>query len=481
MNLHQLWLITRYSFTEIWRNKTFRIAFMILIPLIIAYQLSFQSDMFNIPVEYTLVLSSFIPTQNAYLFNLLLVFPLATMGFWVHKQKKYNTLEALLVHPQGNDTYSAGFILGIIIAFLIMGSISLAIAGLINLFASPTTFRPLIYLFYLVTLFLPTIVFIVGITSFLAARCLKNGTVTTLFMLVYLGVDILFLSTLYHGLFDPLGILLPYTFSDFTGMADLPGFLLHRITFLLLGLGFIMLAISGLPRIPNKINGRQLAACSGILVLLAGIFTGFITYNHHAQVERRHAHYESVYKKYDSPNKMNIVSHDIRFAYQEKQAHVESRVLLHNPTGRTLSEIILYLNPSLEVTSIHENQSPVLFTRESQSIVISHPVSPGDSLTLDIHYHGTIDEDICYLYIPEKQKEFDINNRHYLSCRFGHRYAFLEKDYILLTPECLWYPVTSPPVNPDHPYNTPCDFTRYTLTVDHRPGLPLSPKVPATG
>ena len=78
MNLHQLWLITRYSFTEIWRNKTFRVAFMVLIPLLIAYQVSFQSDMFNIPVEYTLVLSSFIPTQNAYMFNLLLVFPLAT-------------------------------------------------------------------------------------------------------------------------------------------------------------------------------------------------------------------------------------------------------------------------------------------------------------------------------------------------------------------------------------------------------------------
>ena len=194
MNLHQLWLITRYSFTEIWRNKTFRVAFMVLIPLLIAYQVSFQSDMFNIPVEYTLVLSSFIPTQNAYMFNLLLVFPLATMGFWVHKQKKYNTLEALLVHPQGNDTYSTGFILGIIIAFMIMGSISLALAGLINLFASPTSFRPLIYLFYLVTLILPTIVFIVGITSFLAARCFKNGTVTTFFMLVYLSVDILFLS-----------------------------------------------------------------------------------------------------------------------------------------------------------------------------------------------------------------------------------------------------------------------------------------------
>lgn len=86
MNPHQLWLITQYSFTEIWRNKTFRVTFMVLIPLLIAYQVSFQSDMFNIPVEYTLVLSSFIPTQNAYMFNLLMVFPLATIGFWVSKK-----------------------------------------------------------------------------------------------------------------------------------------------------------------------------------------------------------------------------------------------------------------------------------------------------------------------------------------------------------------------------------------------------------
>ena len=180
MNSHQLWLVTRYSFTEIWRNRTFGIAFLILIPLIIAYQLSFQSDIFNIPVEYTLVLSSFIPTQNAYLFNLLQVFPLATMGFWVHKQKKNNTLEALFVHPQGNGTYSAGSTIGIIGAFMLMGILSLAIAGLINLFASPTGFRPLIYLFYLITLFLPTIIFIVGMTSFLSARCFKNSAVKTL-------------------------------------------------------------------------------------------------------------------------------------------------------------------------------------------------------------------------------------------------------------------------------------------------------------
>lgn len=467
MNSHQLWLITRYSFTEIWRNRTFEIAFLILIPLIIAYQLSFQSNIFNIPVEYTLVLSSFIPTQNAYLFNLLQVFPLATMGFWVHKQKKNNTLEALFVHPQGNGTYSAGSTIGIIGAFMLMGILSLAIAGLINFFASPTGFRPLIYLFYLITLFLPTIIFIVGMTSFLSARCFKNSAVTTLFMLVYLGVDILYLSKLYHGILDPLGILLPYTFSDFTGMADLAGFLLHRMTFFLVGIGLATLAASGFPRIPNKVNGRQLAGITGFLVLLAGILSGYTGYNRHKQMEYRQTLYKSVYNKYAQNNKINVTTHEIRFAYREKQAQMESRITLKNSTTDPCSEIILYLNPSLEVTSIQEHDKPISFTRDAQVIIIPYPIFPGKDITLDIYYRGTIDESICYLNIPEKQKEFDFDNRHYLSCRFGHRYAFLEKNYTLLTPECLWYPVSSPPMNPSCPYNTPYDFTRYMLTVDH--------------
>ena len=467
MNPNQLWLITQYSFTEIWRNRTFGIAFLILIPLIIAYQLSFQSDIFNLPVEYTLVLPSFIPTQNAYLFNLLQVFPLATMGFWVHKQKKCNTLEALLVHPQGNGTHSAGSIIGIIGAFILMGGLSLSIAGLINLFASPTGFRPLIYLFYLVTLFLPTVIFIVGMTSLLSARYLKNSTTTTLFMLIYLGVDILYLSKLYHGILDPLGILLPYTFSDFTGIADLSGFLLHRMTFFLMGIGFSILTISGFPRIPNKVNERQLTGIVGLLFLFAGILSGYTGYNHHQQKEYHQALYKSTYNKYVQNTKLNITTHEIRFAYREKQAHMESRITLRNSTASPCPEIILYLNPSLKVTSIQEHDKPISFTRDAQVIMIPYPVSPEDSITLDIYYRGTIDESICYLNIPEKQKEFDIDNRHYLSCRFGHRYAFLEKNYTLLTPECLWYPVSSPPINPSCPYNTQCDYTRYTLTVDH--------------
>lgn len=234
-----------------------------------------------------------------------------------------------------------------------------------------------------------------------------------------------------------------------------------------MGIGFCILAISGFPRIPNKPNGRQITGITGFLILFAGIISGYTGYNRHEQIEYRQALYESVYKKYTQNNKLNISTHEIRFAFREKQAQMESRVTLRNSTTVSCPEIILYLNPSLEVTSIQKYDKPIPFVRDAQAIIISDSVSPGDSITLNIYYQGTIDESICYLCIPENQKEFDIDNRHYLSCRFGHRYAFLEENYTLLTPECLWYPVTSPPMDPSCPYNTPCDFTHYVLTVDH--------------
>lgn len=53
----------------------------------------------------------------------------------------------------------------------------------------------------------------------------------------------------------------------------------------------------------------------------------------------------------------------------------------------------------------------------------------------------------------------------YLQCRYGKRYLFLDQDFTFLTPECLWYPMTTPPVNPAQPYEIFPDFTFYSLQV----------------
>ncbi|MFR7879984.1 MAG: hypothetical protein ACLU4J_28255, partial [Butyricimonas paravirosa] len=43
----------------------------------------------------------------------------------------------------------------------------------------------------------------------------------------------------------------------------------------------------------------------------------------------------------------------------------------------------------------------------------------------------------------------------------------MQDKFTLLTPECLWYPSTFPPVNPEAPYNIRKNFSNYTLKVIH--------------
>lgn len=66
--------------------------------------------------------------------------------------------------------------------------------------------------------------------------------------------------------------------------------------------------------------------------------------------------------------------------------------------------------------------------------------------------------------IPDKTF-FDLSDRGDFTCRFGKRFAYLGEDYTLLTPECLWYPVCTPPVNPGNVYAVDKHFFNSTLKI----------------
>ena len=107
----------------------------------------------------------------------------------------------------------------------------------------------------------------------------------------------------------------------------------------------------------------------------------------------------------------------------------------------------------------------LLFRRDHQVIEVDQPIQQQEELTLTINYEGKISENICYT---------DVLTEDYLDTkvpqvfwRFGKRYAWLSNTFTLLTPECIWYPVTIAPVNPGAPYNVRKNFTDYTLTVHY--------------
>ena len=105
------------------------------------------------------------------------------------------------------------------------------------------------------------------------------------------------------------------------------------------------------------------------------------------------------------------------------------------------------------------------YKRDAQVIIAEYKLRPYESLELDITYNGSIDENICYLDITDEEY-YDTQTGSSI-LRFGKRYAFVQDQFTLLTPECLWYPSTFPPVNPEAPYNIRKNFSNYTLKVIH--------------
>jgi len=51
------------------------------------------------------------------------------------------------------------------------------------------------------------------------------------------------------------------------------------------------------------------------------------------------------------------------------------------------------------------------------------------------------------------------------------RQAFLEENYLLLTPETHWYPVTSLNYYPSNPARIKVDFSNYSLRVKDEIGM----------
>ena len=99
-----------------------------------------------------------------------------------------------------------------------------------------------------------------------------------------------------------------------------------------------------------------------------------------------------------------------------------------------------------------------------QVIRVRQKLLPDEEIALTIEYQGGIDEQVCYLSVPDNVL-FSQEDNTYLQCRYGKRYLFLDQDFTFLTPECLWYPMTTPPVNPAQPYEIFPDFTFYSLQV----------------
>lgn len=467
MNLHNINTIARYEVKLLKRSWLFRI-FAILALLGISFTiLAYQTNVIS-EFDYIwprIAVSSLMPFTSIYFYNIAQsVIVIFLAGSFLKRDKKLDTAEVIYVRPMSNADYIVGKTWGIVKVFLTLNLISLIITAFFNLVINRSPFDLFYYIFYLLTISLPSLLFVLGL-SFTAMCLLKNQAVTFIVMLGIIGTIFFYLSDSLFGVFDFFGVHIPSIFSDVTGHADLRLFLLQRFIYLLAGVGLICFTIALVKRLPHKPWKIIIVHAIGTMLVCAGCIAGVLYVLHFRHQLNLRNEYMATYNKYAGENNVNILVHDLSVTPKGKTLEGKSTLKVINNRPSSLDKIILYLNPSLKVTDIESNGNKLPFSRENQVILIEKALQGNEELTLTLNYEGGISENICYTDVQEK--DYLDNAIPEVFYRFGKRYAWLEDDFILLTPECLWYPSAIAPNNPASPYNLKKNFVDYTLTVNY--------------
>jgi hypothetical protein len=462
MSLHNIFSISRYEVKLLRRSWLFRIFATLALVMITFLHVATQSNIEQ--YQWSMVaLSSSIPFVNIYIFNIAQsIIAIFLAGDFMKRDKKLDTAEVIYVRPMSNTDYIAGKTWGVVRVFVSLNVIALVIAAFINIFASESPFNPAAYLFYLFTLSIPSLVFVLGV-SFLIMNLIKNQAVTLILLLGYIGVTLIYLGDQSHGAFDFFAITLPNVFSNITGHPDLWHYLTQRASFLLAGIGLLAFTVLLMKRLAQHPRKQVLLVMLGGVLVCAGLFGSLAYIMDYRRADAERAGYLERYRTYLSSEEAILTSARLQLRQEARRIAVQARLTVENRGDQEISPILLYLNPSLEVTRLADAREALPFRRDGQVVIVERSLRPREELDLQLDYSGEVSENICYLDVPDEEFYNTASGNGVL--RYGKRYAFVEDHFTLLTPEALWYPVTAAPVNPESLYNIRKDFTRFSLQV----------------
>ncbi|KIO43605.1 hypothetical protein [Sanguibacteroides justesenii] len=406
--------------------------------------------------------ASSLPTRGVYFLNLFqsLVVVLLTCDMQ-RKRNKAESREILSVKPLSNSQFFWAELAGMALPFLIADGVFMAFCLFIHLMIPDSPVNPWVYLSFLLKDVLPTFVFVTGL-SLLANRILRHPFVSWLVLTVFLCTSYAYLTKPLHGILDFRGSLLPESFSSIVGFMHSDVCLLQRGMFLLLGLGLLCVAVPFTRRLSEMPGRKVFYHAAGCLLLMSAVGTGYVYIDKFQTRRENREAYREVFSRYEAYPKMRIATHDITYKPKGETFSATSRMTVVNRKAERMEQLILFLNPGLEISKLKSGEEKVPFRRDRQAVVVERSLAPGDSVVLEIDYGGCIDEDIYQVDIDEE--DYFAPERPLTKVdRYGKRAAFVSGDYTLLIPEVLWYPAAVAPVALQPSRET--NFTDYTLRV----------------
>ncbi|MBN2070609.1 MAG: hypothetical protein JW814_04045 [Candidatus Krumholzibacteriota bacterium] len=472
ISLYNIWAVARIEVKTLFRSWFFRIFSMIAIGFLGFWTFAVLSPVTSLPWGMRAI-----PSTVPYVVILLLntvqaVIAVFLASDFLKRDKKLDTTEVVYMRSMTNGDYVIGKTTGILMIFLCLNFVVLLVTLAMHLILGDTGIMWGSYLIYPLIISLPTLVFILGL-SFLMMVLIRNQAITFILVLGYIALTLFYLSQKFHHLFDYMAYNMPLLYSDFTGFSDTCRLIMHRSIYFFLGLSFISVTILMIKRLPQSRMMTAVSRISAVAFLAVALVLAFLYINDiSAGVSMRERIAAIGDEMVDRPVVTPRICR-IDMEHLGGKISATASLKIENQTESVIDEYIFRLNPGLKVESVRGLSGEIEFSRNIQLLVISPaaPLVPGATDTFTVEYRGTIDEDACYADILEKDREkiARIDNAGPVSP--GKRYSYMTDDFLLLTPESLWYPTPGAGYSPSHPEISRKDFIYFKLDVKTREDL----------
>ncbi|MFC1490504.1 hypothetical protein ACFL6K_04775 [Candidatus Latescibacterota bacterium] len=416
-------------------------------------------------------ISSSIPYFN---FLLLTVFESLIVIFGAidsnQQDYKLDTSESLHAHTFTNLSYMTGKVIGIMIPCLIMNLVVFILAFVINVvFADDVPFVWQAYVLYPLLLSFPPLFFMTSL-SFAVVNILKNKPLSLLVLVGYYILTIMFSNGIFARLMDFTGIHLPMLYSSFVGLENIGSILAQRGFFVFAAFGCLMVSAIFFKRIPQSLNSRRFSVTFSTVFIAAAVISGafYVTGIYSGITLREDVRLMN--EKYIGNARAKVTACDLDVAHKGSNIDVTSTLTVLNPNSEQMNSVFFSLNPGFKVTSVTAGGTELEFTRDTQilDITLGSPLMPDEETVLNVAYEGNVNDEACY---PDIERNERIKPSRFFLYIINKRYGFITKDYVLLTPECQWYPISGIPFGMVFPDAYQKDFTDYKLDISTDEGL----------
>jgi len=408
-------------------------------------------------------LPSNIPYVTLLIFNVIqAVIAVFLATDFMKRDKKQDTTEVIYVRPVSNGEYIWGKVYGNLRVFLLLNVLILIIPLIFTLVTRDMTFKPLGYGLYFVLISIPTLLFIFGLSFFFMAL-IRNQAVVMLVLLGYIALTLFYLSDKFYYLFDYMSFNIPMIWSEFTGLADPARIILHKALYVSLGLSLVFFTVLLMKRLRQSNTNYWISIAGGVLFL--GL-AGWLAANHigeEVSLRRFRSKIIQLNDRYLMKQTPTVGQYHLDMVHRGQNVGLKARMTVSNPHAKPLDTLLFSLNPGFELENCRVNGKSSPYFRKLHLTGIEYHLPPGDSVKVTLQYAGRPDERVCY---PEVPDHILFRGDHMTLFRIPKKFSYLTSEYLMFTPELLWYPVPGTGFSSKNVAGFRKNFATYQLSVE---------------